>query len=640
MEEGEGLTEGGAGGVGGGGTTTPAAPRPPTPPPPTAHAIRENLANLLELKKAHAERLTKIEEELARLHRYKKDYEHLYKRLKSLPDKTQHEVMVPLGRLALVPGQLVHTNEVLVLLGDNWFAERSARQATEIVRRRIKDCEDKIRSAENNRRIHTSWLAEADELLAGEEGGRVEILEEVTEDEYQKSKEEHRRRVAEEYTRLREAAPKNPTPQDRAPSPNSPPSPPPAPDPFLEGLGEGERQNYEELMRRLDQLELEEMGEAIKPLDEVDEEEEEDDEEDEGIYNKDEEEEEEEEEEEAEGEEKDEERQQIIPSTKTKTKRTKFRRRLHSAEEPGGDVGKGGNGSARAWRRGFGGVTTSMDNTTDTDSDIERSDEGAVGGRGHRLRRRVSWADDIRPLYTIIPNDGSAEVHRIPYTSTPEVPTPPSEDPMPPLTLPLHGLAGAIAEGGEGGIQSPSDLYRVFGGHQNTGAATPPVPHSTLAPATAVPLAPDTPPPRSILKKSKSLPMSGGDNGGGGGEATSGEEGGVGWCCPPKPLDLDEEEEGKGGDGGKSPTPPPPPSPPPKRAHSFKTVSVCCSLSFSRSRSIFSRSESSSSSSRSSRRRRCRTRSCLLVFIIIFLLFLLSSILVLLFLHFYLRPVR
>ena len=36
-----------------------------------------------------------------------------------------------------MPGQLIHTNEILVLLGDNWFAERSAKQAGEIVERRI-----------------------------------------------------------------------------------------------------------------------------------------------------------------------------------------------------------------------------------------------------------------------------------------------------------------------------------------------------------------------------------------------------------------------------------------------------------------------------------------------------------------------
>ena len=36
-----------------------------------------------------------------------------------------------------MPGKLVHTNEVMVLLGDNWFAEMSAKQATGTVDRRV-----------------------------------------------------------------------------------------------------------------------------------------------------------------------------------------------------------------------------------------------------------------------------------------------------------------------------------------------------------------------------------------------------------------------------------------------------------------------------------------------------------------------
>ena len=39
-----------------------------------------------------------------------------------------------------MPGQLYHTNEILVLLGDNWFAKRSTKQAIEIAERR-KQCE-------------------------------------------------------------------------------------------------------------------------------------------------------------------------------------------------------------------------------------------------------------------------------------------------------------------------------------------------------------------------------------------------------------------------------------------------------------------------------------------------------------------
>ena len=46
---------------------------------------------------------------------------------------------VPFGPLAFMPGRLYHTNEILVLLGDNWFAERSAVQAKGIANRRM-DC--------------------------------------------------------------------------------------------------------------------------------------------------------------------------------------------------------------------------------------------------------------------------------------------------------------------------------------------------------------------------------------------------------------------------------------------------------------------------------------------------------------------
>lgn len=57
-----------------------------------------------------------------------------------MPDirlKTRHDIMVPLGPKAFMPGQIVHTNEVLVLLGENYFVERTAKQASGIIERRL-----------------------------------------------------------------------------------------------------------------------------------------------------------------------------------------------------------------------------------------------------------------------------------------------------------------------------------------------------------------------------------------------------------------------------------------------------------------------------------------------------------------------
>ena len=44
---------------------------------------------------------------------------------------------VPFGKLAFMPGRLVHTNEITVLLGDNWFAEVSAKDAIGITGQRV-----------------------------------------------------------------------------------------------------------------------------------------------------------------------------------------------------------------------------------------------------------------------------------------------------------------------------------------------------------------------------------------------------------------------------------------------------------------------------------------------------------------------
>uniref|UniRef100_A0A672TFC1 Protein phosphatase 1 regulatory subunit 19 n=1 Tax=Strigops habroptila TaxID=2489341 RepID=A0A672TFC1_STRHB len=66
------------------------------------------------------------------------DYEALQERLRTLPNKLSYDIMVPFGPLAFMPGKLVHTNEVTVLLGDNWFSKCSAKQAVELIEHRKK----------------------------------------------------------------------------------------------------------------------------------------------------------------------------------------------------------------------------------------------------------------------------------------------------------------------------------------------------------------------------------------------------------------------------------------------------------------------------------------------------------------------
>ncbi|KAF7724552.1 uri1, prefoldin-like chaperone [Apophysomyces ossiformis] len=94
------------------------------------------LGQLDRLTSHIGQNLEYLETELERWQTYKRDNDALKKQLKTLPDTTAKTAMIPIGKLAFMPGRLIHTNEILVLLGDNYYAERSAKQAIGIVERR------------------------------------------------------------------------------------------------------------------------------------------------------------------------------------------------------------------------------------------------------------------------------------------------------------------------------------------------------------------------------------------------------------------------------------------------------------------------------------------------------------------------
>ncbi|KAF2351119.1 Prefoldin alpha-like [Trinorchestia longiramus] len=112
-----------------------------------------------------------------------------------------HQALVPLGGAALVPGQLVHTNNVLVLLGDNWFVETTAQKARAIAARRYQDCEQKLKAAEEACKLQSHWVQRAAELQR--EPG-ADIVEHVTDDEYKLHAERHREMVKRHRHQLRE----------------------------------------------------------------------------------------------------------------------------------------------------------------------------------------------------------------------------------------------------------------------------------------------------------------------------------------------------------------------------------------------------------------------------------------------------
>ncbi|XP_068459710.1 unconventional prefoldin RPB5 interactor 1 [Clinocottus analis] len=98
----------------------------------------EHLGGVDRLREEHQKVVKDCESRILHWKKVSGDYEALNDRLKTLPDQLSYDIMVPFGPLAFMPGKLVHTNEVTALLGDNWFAKCSTKQAQKIVDHRMK----------------------------------------------------------------------------------------------------------------------------------------------------------------------------------------------------------------------------------------------------------------------------------------------------------------------------------------------------------------------------------------------------------------------------------------------------------------------------------------------------------------------
>lgn len=125
----------------------------------------------------------------------------------------------------LMEGTIVHTNEIMVLLGDNWFVERSAKDAIDILNRRQAKMKSLLEKFKAEKEQHENWLSMISNLY-GEGGGFTEINEKCDEEEEKRWREVHRQKVREH--KQREAA-------ERA---------------------RMNRESNDEVMKRLEQLEL------------------------------------------------------------------------------------------------------------------------------------------------------------------------------------------------------------------------------------------------------------------------------------------------------------------------------------------------------------------------------------------------
>jgi len=124
-------------------------------------------------------------------------YTTLQSRLKNISDDMRHSVMVPFTSKAFMPGQLVHTNEILVLLGDNWFLETSAKNAADIAGRRVAECDKMLLKVEEEVKLIEGWQKRAADI-GKEHDECVDIREEYEEDKEKEWKDKHKENVRKE----------------------------------------------------------------------------------------------------------------------------------------------------------------------------------------------------------------------------------------------------------------------------------------------------------------------------------------------------------------------------------------------------------------------------------------------------------
>ena len=124
--------------------------------------------------------------ELARLEQCRGDYDDMSSSLRTLPERVERPILVPHGKMAMFPGKLIHTNEVMVLLGDNYFALRSAHQASEVFGRRSEWVCTQIEAKKEEVDAYDEKMESVRSMvdIHAEQSGTIEIREEyVSEDD-------------------------------------------------------------------------------------------------------------------------------------------------------------------------------------------------------------------------------------------------------------------------------------------------------------------------------------------------------------------------------------------------------------------------------------------------------------------------
>ncbi|KAK6043996.1 hypothetical protein COOONC_18498, partial [Cooperia oncophora] len=113
-----------------------------------------------------------------------------------MPKKRSEPVMCPIGSVGFLPATIVHTNEILIGLGDGYFVDTTAYHAAEILKRRKTVVEDNIADLHQHENIITQQIAFAKEIFEHQgNSDEVEIREEYDEEKEEELRKKRRSRI-------------------------------------------------------------------------------------------------------------------------------------------------------------------------------------------------------------------------------------------------------------------------------------------------------------------------------------------------------------------------------------------------------------------------------------------------------------
>ncbi|GMT26530.1 hypothetical protein PFISCL1PPCAC_17827 [Pristionchus fissidentatus] len=206
--------------------------------PAAAAATSDAARNYMRLKEWIERECAECDAAIAEHRKQIDDYRSQKGRMEELQKKISHPIMVPFGSVGFMPGKLVRTNEVLVLLGANHFAECSVHDTAKIIDRRIREINAIVDKLEHQKRNARERLNFAQGLFGGATAAGGAGKDEPVEirEEYDERKEAEARRKRAERAAAARAEKKVP------------------------------QATFENMMSRLDELEKQEKGETRKAM--------------------------------------------------------------------------------------------------------------------------------------------------------------------------------------------------------------------------------------------------------------------------------------------------------------------------------------------------------------------------------------